>query len=299
MKILLTGACGLVGRAIMKAGRGAHTFVPIDIVDQVESVGGHRISVTDRDAILRVSEGCDAIIHTAALHGHFYGKKPNQEFIEVNVVGAENLFEAAIKHGIRRCVFSSTLEVVCGIDWMANGVAVYDRYTPPRPDWIYPVTKLMVEQLGQYHVREHGLEVVQLRYSYVRDLPMEQIGLGLLSHSVADSDVASANLLAATKPGLKDEALMVAAEVPFTIKDVMAAQKDPWAVLEKYWPGCSDVLRRHNLTPKPRDFWPIAKVDDTKIVLGWESKANFTAFLQYLGWTGQPQPVPIAMLDNR
>src|SRR5215207_5672877 len=137
MKILLTGACGLVGRAIMRCAGDMHDFVPLDISADVNGLpGGIHARITDRHAVLRAAKDCDAIIHTAAMHGTSKGEASNQEFIATNVIGAENLFEASVTHGIRRLVISSTLEVLCGGNWDAWGRTVYDEKLAPRPDWI-------------------------------------------------------------------------------------------------------------------------------------------------------------------
>lgn len=138
MKILLTGACGLVGRATLSANAGVHQIVPFDQSEKVEAMGGVRASITDRDAVMRAAQGCHAIIHTAAMHGAFRHTAQPRQFIETNVIGTEYIFEAALAHGIRRLVISSTLEVLCGGDWCASGITVYDQTTPPRPDGFYP-----------------------------------------------------------------------------------------------------------------------------------------------------------------
>ena len=125
MRILLTGSCGVLGCAIREAAGQAHEFVLLDVAPQVEADGGIRASFADQDAILRAAKDCDAIIHTAAMHGHSYGEA-NAQFIQTNVLGAEYLFQAALRVGIRRMVMSSTMEITIGRDWAAYGTAVVD-----------------------------------------------------------------------------------------------------------------------------------------------------------------------------
>lgn len=284
MKLFLTGACGLVGRAIREAGDGDHQFVNLDITDEIETIGGVRGSITDRELILRATEGCDAIIHTAAMHGAFKDKHPNQDFIQTNVVGTENLFEAAIKNGIKRLVISSSLEVLCGVDWTASRTLVYDQNTPYSPDWIYPVTKVMVEELGHFHARENGLEVAQLRYVWVRKVPQHKIGLGLLARSIADSDVASINLLCCTDPNVRDDVFQVGPDTPIDHDDVLASFKDPWQPLERHWPGCTDLLKDAGQEPSAGHYFPIADIAPAKRMLGWQPQVTFDAYLADLGY---------------
>jgi UDP-glucose 4-epimerase len=229
MRILLTGACGLLAQAIRRVGAADHEFVLLDTAAEVALQGGICASITDEAAVDRAAQGCDAIIHTAAMHGSSFGKASNAEFITTNVLGAEYLFQAALRFGIRRLVMSSTLEVLCGIDWQAYGTAVFDESLPPRPDWIYPQTKLQVEQLGSFYARNHGLEVTNLRYSWVLDTPIEQMGLGLLAREVTATDAASANLLAATRAGLRDEVFLITSDSPLNQKDINPPPRDTGA----------------------------------------------------------------------
>ena len=287
MRILLTGACGLLGRAIRNAcGDGAHELVLFDLAAAVVQDGGIRADVTDAEAVMQAAQGCEAIIHTAAMHGALYGKASNAEFLRVNVLGAENLFQAALNHGIRRLVFSSTLEILCGRDWGAYSNVLLDESLPPRPDWIYPVSKLMVEQLGGFYAVHHGLEVVNLRYCWIRDKPPEELGLGLLARELPAVDAARANLLAATKPGLCNEVFNIAPDSPLTQRDCNEAiqGKDLWTILERHWPGSREVLCAHGVEPKPQHFWPVSRIDKAKLMLSWQPEATFEKFLRGLGW---------------
>ena len=286
MRILLTGACGMLGRAIRREGEAEHEFVVFDVADAAALAGGVSASITDEAAVMYAAEGCDAIIHTAAMHGTSFGKQSNAEFIRTNVLGAEHLFQAALKCGVRRLVMSSTLEVLYGRDWNAYGTAVCDESPPPRPDWIYPQNKLQVEQLGSFYARNHGLEVVQLRYSYVHDAPVEQLGLDLLARNITAMDTSRANLLATTRPGLRDELFLIACDSPLTQRDVNDAHDDPWAVLERHWPGCRPVLEQHGQEPRFDHFWPVARIDKAKLMLDWQPESRFDTYLRHLGWTG-------------
>lgn len=282
MKILLTGACGTLGRAVRSAAAGRYDLVLLDIAEDVEKSGGIRAGMTDRDAILRAAEGCDAIIHTAAMHGGFRNKASNEQFILTNVVGTEYLFQAAMEHGIKRLVISSTMEILIGLDWGAYGTAVLDETMPPRPDWIYPVTKLMVEQLGSYHSRHHGLEVVQLRYMAFDNQPIEKLGFWLLARYVTVNDAARVNLLAATIPGLVNEVFHIGPDTPLVQQDINQAMSDPWPVLERHWPGSVDLLKKHNMTPAARYFFPVTRIDRARQALSWHPESSFGAFLATL-----------------
>ena len=284
MKILLTGACGCLGRAVRAAAGGKHEFVLLDQSPDVERAGGLRGSVTDADLVRRAAEGCDAIIHTAAMHGGTRGRESNAEFIKTNVVGAENLFDAALRAGAKRLAMASSMEVLVGGDWLCFGTAELDETFLPRPDWIYPVTKYQVEILGHFYARYHGLEVVQLRYMAFDDTPWEKLGLGLLSRNVSAADVGRATLSAATKPGLRDEVLNIGPDTPLTQRDINDAMTDPAKVLERYWPGSMAMLAKHGITPSFANFWPVTRIDRAKRVLDWQPQDTIEKYLHHLGW---------------
>ena len=308
MKILLTGACGSLGRAIRRCGDSAHEWVLFDTAAAVVQAGGIRASVTDAAAVLEAARGCTAMIHTAAMHGASHGQASNAEFLQVNVLGAENLFQAALRHGIRRLVLSSTLEVLIGWTGGAYGNVVLDESLPPRPDWIYPVSKAMVERLGAFYAGQHGLEVVHLRYCGLHEKSMSELGFGLLARQLPVEDAARANLLAATRPGLRNEVFNIAPDTPLTQDDsnavallgvlrpelrgealAAACQRNMWTVLERHWPGCGEVLHARGLEPRAEFFWRVARIDKAKLMLGWQPEATFEKFLRHLGWRGAAQ----------
>jgi UDP-glucose 4-epimerase len=284
-RILITGACGCLGRAIHRVSNQQHKFVLLDQDAQVEAQGGFRGDFSDADLLRRAVAGCDAIIHTAAMHGGSRGKRSNAEFIKANVLGTENLFQAALQAGVKRLAIASSMEVLVGGKWGVYGTAVLDESLRPKPDWIYPITKYQVEVLGHLYAQHHGLQVVQLRYMAFDDTPMQKLGLALLARYLTADDVGRATLLAATAPGIADEVLNIGPDTPLTQQDVNDAMTDPMAVLERNWPGAGDILRKHNLQPHRDHFWPVTRIDRAKRVLDWQPRDTFERFLGELGWS--------------
>lgn len=280
-KILLTGAAGCLGRAVRRVAGDEIEFVCLDIAAKGDPAVQEG-SFTDAALLDRLLPGCDAVIHTAGLHGGNRLTHTPTQFTEVNVVGLVTLLEAAKKHGAKRFVFSSTMEVLIGVDWDASGMAVVDERTEPNPDWIYPVNKLSGEQIGLHYHRHQGMEFVALRYMWFDD-SMGQTPL-LLSRFILPDDVARANLLAATRPGLRYEVLNIGPETPLTNKDIVKAMTDPYAVVEKYWPGAAQVLRDRDIALETRHFWPVTRIERAKQILGWQPENTFAAYLQSLGW---------------
>jgi UDP-glucose 4-epimerase len=280
-KFLLTGAAGALGSAIRAEAKDDCEIVGLDL-----QTGGdsqiHQASFTDAAAVEPLIEGCDAVIHTAAMHGGHRNTHTPTQYTEVNVGGMVTLLELCVKHGVKRFVFSSTMEVIIGYDWAASGMAAFDEGSTPDPDWIYPATKLACEQMGLYYFRRHGIAFAALRYQGfdANYQPSPQ----LLARYIMPRDVARANLLAATVPDLAYEVFHIGPDTPLTQHDIIAAASAPYAVVEKYWPGATSILKAHNISLNLNDFWPVARIEKAKRMLGWQPQTTFETYLQSLGW---------------
>jgi len=113
MEVLVTGAgsalMGLVVRSL--AGRGDRVRVlqrrRVDGLDDL-GVTQHLGDVRDADAVRAAVDGCDAVIHGAALVGVVGGY---DDFASVNIDGTRNVIDAARRCGVGRIVHISTPSV--------------------------------------------------------------------------------------------------------------------------------------------------------------------------------------------
>jgi dihydroflavonol-4-reductase len=94
VRVYVSGATGFVGGHV--AG---------ELADQGADVRDERVDLLDQPALERAIEGCDAVVHVAALYS--YDAKPD-EIERVNVVGTRNVLDAAARKGVRRVLFTST-----------------------------------------------------------------------------------------------------------------------------------------------------------------------------------------------
>ena len=281
MKILVTGAAGRVGGAVVERCRGRHETVALDHLEPTKGDTIICADVRDRDAIFAAAAGCDAIIHPAGFHGAHLADHTAEEFLAVNVIGVNHLYEAMVHHGIGRMVQSSTMEVVCGRDWLANGVAVLDEGTQPKPDAIYGLSKYLAEQLGPYYLRQHGLTTAILRYMNVDTLTPEEAGYQMTARWVWRYDVAEANILAAEADTIGCEVFHIGPDTPLSNQDIQLSRRDPAAVLERHWPGSVSLLHQHGIAMADC-LWPVAPIAKAKRMLGWQPEATFEAFLDQL-----------------
>ncbi|WP_354697797.1 2-alkyl-3-oxoalkanoate reductase [Paraconexibacter sp. AEG42_29] len=112
-RIAVTGAGGFIGLATCQrlAADGAHV-VGLDLTQAAETVvraaGAEfrAVDVTDAAAVRSAVEGCDGVVHTAALvaeHGAM------ADFVRVNVGGTRNVLDAARDAGVLRAVHLSSV----------------------------------------------------------------------------------------------------------------------------------------------------------------------------------------------
>jgi nucleoside-diphosphate-sugar epimerase len=287
LKVMLTGACGRLGRAIMQEGRGRFEFVAVDRSADVLRLGevhGVQCDLMDRETLARAAMGCDVAIHAAATHGGDVGRATPADFYRVNVQGTGNVFEACQAAGVKRVVNISTLTILYGLGWLGNGRCVVTEESPVALEWVYPDSKYLGEQVGNFYARNTDIEVVHLRYAWIRPVGIEKVGPGLLARSIMASDAGQAALQACTAPGLKCEVILVAPDSVLTQGDIEAGIADPMGTLERLWPGCAELLNKQGVKVSGDDFWPVARVDKCGAKLGWKPRVTFEKYLEALGW---------------
>lgn len=133
MKVYVSGATGFVGGHVAQVLR-----------EQGADVRDERVDILDRPALERAVEGCDAVVHVAALYS--YDAAP-EEIERVNVQGTRNLLDAASLRGVGRFLFTSTAGT-CG---PVPGRDATEDDEPPAWELTVPYkrTKLAAEVLAR------------------------------------------------------------------------------------------------------------------------------------------------------
>ena len=132
MIVYVSGATGFVGSHVAR-----------ELREQGAEVRDERVDLLDSDALERVIEGCDAVVHVAALYSY---DAPESEFERVNVEGTRTILAAALAKGVRRFLHTSTAGT-CG---PVPGAIATEEDEPPEWELTVPYkrTKLESERLA-------------------------------------------------------------------------------------------------------------------------------------------------------
>ena len=287
MRILVTGAASTLGQVLVpRLAAAGHEVRALDVRAGDGSAEWVEGDVRDAAIVSAATSGSDFVVHTAALHGIHLADHTPREFYDLNVTGTFNVWQAAVEHGVRGVVFSSTMGVYGEARKPAGDrdvVFVRDDL-PLRPGDIYGWTKLVGEELCRYGLREHGIPSVALRYGMFVPEPFFRYGIRLLYGGVHEDDVAGAVVAAldALDRGAIDfVAANVEAPLPFTPADAVDLRRDPLVALERHFPGSVDLLRERGV----RSLKPVTEVfpvERLEAALGFRPRHDFATWLEEL-----------------
>ncbi len=284
MRVLVTGAGGTLGTALapMLAAAG-HEPVLQDVRELQTPYEFMQGDVRSPEDVLAAARGAEVIVHTAAIHGIHLRDHSPRDFYDLNLTGTLNVWEAAVEVGAQAVVFSSTMGVYKSHNAPGEGTALRED-VPLRPGDIYGWTKVAGEELCKLYGRTHGIPSVALRYGMFVPEPFFRYGIRLLYGGVDTHDVARsvmASMEALTSGRIRWDAFNVESVVPFTEEDGTQLRSDPLPVLDKYYPGASDLLRERGV----KTLAPITvyyPMDHAADVLGFRPTCNFDRWLEEL-----------------
>jgi uronate dehydrogenase len=161
MTVLITGAAGTIGQALMKRlpafGWDVRGF------DRHSVPGGVVGDITSAEDLDAAMPEVDAVVHLAGIPTEV----PWPVIREANIEGTLQVFEAARRAGVARVVYASSNHAV-GFTPLADD---QPADLPPRPDTLYGVSKVFGEALGRYYVDRYGMQVACLRIGTFEDRP--------------------------------------------------------------------------------------------------------------------------------
>jgi len=119
--------------------------------------------VLDQQAVLKAMEGCQVVIHLAAIAGvPDVFRRPTMT-MKVPLLGTYHALEAALKLGVERLVDFSTSEVFGSYAFRVQEADVTSLGAVGEARWTYAVSKLATEHLAHNYYKEFGLPAVSIR----------------------------------------------------------------------------------------------------------------------------------------
>ena len=326
-KILVTGADGFIGshltEALVRAGQDVRAFVLYnsfnswgwldhssdDVRAQLDVFAG---DVRDSHGVRTAMEGCDTVLHLAALISIPYSYHSPAAYVDTNVKGTLNVVQAAQNLGVKRVVVTSTSEVY--------GTA---RFVPITEGHLlqgqspYSASKIGADQIALSFHRAFGTPVSVIRpfntygprQSARAVIPTvitqilagkKEIKLGSL-HPTRDfnyvDDTVSGFLAMAESDGAVGEVINIGSNFEVSvgdtvnlIKEIMNADVEVVTENQRIRPDASEVER----------LW--ASNEKAKAVLNWSpaygGEEGFMRGLeQTVAWYADPAHVPLYKAD--
>ena len=200
LKVMVTGATGKIGQTLME-----------DLPDCFDVTGTSRspnddprfiqLDFDDVDTIAQAFAGQDVVVHMHAKSNH--NTDEFEPYVQPNIVGLWNAYEAARLAGVRRFIYASSNHAT---GWYEIVGERCDAESLPRPDGVYGAAKIWGEALGRYFSDRHGMEVIVLRigsYEY-RQKPTDfSMGPRILSTWLSDRDLLNLVERSIVAPGIK------------------------------------------------------------------------------------------------
>jgi len=173
MNILITGADGFIGshltETLVRAGHKVRAFALYnsfnswgwldhcapDVRGQFEIFSG---DIRDPHGVKVAMEGCDTVLHLAALIAIPYSYHSPDTYVDTNIKGTLNVLQAARELGVKRLIHTSTSEVY----GTARFVPITEEH-PLQGQSPYSASKIAADQLAYSFYASFGLPVVIVR----------------------------------------------------------------------------------------------------------------------------------------
>ena len=182
MNVLVIGGAGYIGSHVVKAMMAkGHT---VTVFDNLSS--GLRQNLFKENAFIHgdilnteqldkaFARGFDAFVHLAAFKAAGESMIEPEKYSVNNLTGTINIMNAALKHGCKKMVFSSSAAVFGEPQYLP-----IDEKHPKNPENYYGFTKLNIEQIMQWYDQLKGLRFAALRYFNAAGYDPEGVLYGL------------------------------------------------------------------------------------------------------------------------
>jgi UDP-glucose 4-epimerase len=305
MRVLVTGASGFLGSSLVRVlcRSGCQVRAVVREPSRCQSFPpGVETKIVDVRSALHTQEiasDCGAIVHLAAKVHALDDSGEEQDYEAVNVDGTKHILDAAVRSGVNRIVFASSVKV-----FGEETSGCVDETRAPHPTTAYGRSKWLAEQLVSEYAARHSLTAVSLRLPMVYGPTkkgnlyrmIEAIDHGRFPILPRLSSVRSllhvenfvqAVLLCLRAPRFQREAYIVTDTDPYCVTDLydwlrvgLGKALPRWRVplwILKSGARCGDVIQTISGSPAPLTTAQLIKL----IGGAWYSSRNITHELGY------------------
>jgi nucleoside-diphosphate-sugar epimerase len=169
MKILITGAAGLIGKEVTKGLVAAgHDVVATDLVKDDLSPAQKFVvgDLVSADFISQLDFRCDAIVHLGSIPRP--GIASDETVLHNNVIGTYHVFATAVENNVPLVIYASSLSIY-GIAWSTGTSPDYvpvDEKHPLRHFESYALSKEVNERSADMWANRSDTAFVGLRFPH-------------------------------------------------------------------------------------------------------------------------------------
>jgi UDP-glucose 4-epimerase len=200
-RIVMTGGAGFICSHIIdrlvrdnkiviydNMKRNAMRFSAFQNHPNVTVVQGDVLDAARLDECLR---GADICVHAAAIAGIYSVGESITRTMKVNLIGAYNALESAVKHKVPRFMDFSTSEIYGPYSYRSTEADHAKVGPASERRWIYAISKLAGEHFAHAYADDFGIKVVTIRPFNVYG--PRQVGEGavqqMVARALADKDI--------------------------------------------------------------------------------------------------------------
>ena len=247
-RVLVTGLSGVVGQAMQRqlAERYELSALSRYGTPGLDAAHDFRGNIADIDSLIPAFKDQDVVVHLAADRSM---KAPFDSTVSFNIQGLYNVYQAALRCGVRRIVFGSSQHTVGGFyrdppychifagefDRVQRPYPLLDETAPIRPSGYYGMSKAYGEAMGHFYYDTRGLSTIAVRIGFTLSNDVPSFDGSALSLWLSHRDTAQIHVRAIDAP----------AEVGYTV--VFATSDNYWKIFAARWTGrarCSATSRR-------------------------------------------------------
>lgn len=139
-KVLITGACGTVGKELIRQliDLGVDEIIGVDnnesdlffineFYRNKENIRFYLCDIKNKDHVSRLMRGMNVVLHAAARKHVILNEVSPTEAIYTNIVGTQNVIEAALDNDVERVIFTSSDKAVNPTNVMGTSKLMGER----------------------------------------------------------------------------------------------------------------------------------------------------------------------------